>query len=248
MERVEAPLWNSDEMNADETVPADLPVVEPLPQQFGLSQLLWLLAGAALLCAIFAPVARQVSPESLWWVALRLLLQLFANIVSAWFALRDERRAWEYGGRLLGYGYLRGSWLAKLIRLGTFTWIVVVAAIQLGVVYYTLTIPPSFFGWSGLIDPILAGWWGGGTLVWLRNVRTIGATRFFENGFATATGYTPFCKLVRVRESERYEGAIDVVVFPYPKYNSPILCTTHVSEQLKQYLLEHHGIDTKADV
>lgn len=234
-------------MNADESLPADLPFVETRPQQFALSQLLWLLAGMALLCAIFSPVARQVSPESLCWVAIRLLLQLLANTVSAWFALQAEQREWEYGGRCLGYGYLRGSWLAKIVRLGTFMWIVAVAVLQLGVIYQTFTTPPRFYSWFGLIDPILAGWWGGGSLVWLRNLRAIGTTRFFENGVAAPVGQISNWGSLRVRESAKYAGAIDVVVFPFPKYNSPILCTTHVSDQLKPYLLEHHGVENEAD-
>lgn len=225
----------------------ELEPTEERPQQFGLADVFLVLTGVAMVCAILAPLARTVPKESYLSVGAIVVAQVGAITVSIGWAIRRRKKLLDQTGRRLGVGYKHGlfgpAWVRAFAVLGVVSFI----AIQLTYAGFILFMASPRFDWLMIGNVAMLGAMGGGTLLKLRQGREIGASEIFANGFVIYEIHFIPWERFRVRKSKTREGAIDITVHPRPRYSSDTISTLYVSDELRDYLLKHHGEQEATD-
>ncbi len=213
------------------------------PQQFELREIVWIIAGVGVACAVATPFFRDVTPEKLFTWLMALAIQFVSFIVAIGWAVIRRRNMLIKAGRCLGqgrsadYGTLRGmtSWMSRPIAT------VMIMLMQVGLALLLFSLIGTYQRWNDYFGHVLIGWIGAATLVSLRFGRHFGAVEFFENGIShIPTAFIPW-EQIEVHPDKLRQ---DVLWLPYFRGKQSVPTSVFkvvVSEGLKRNLLEHYA-------
>ncbi|QDU74481.1 hypothetical protein Pan97_14890 [Bremerella volcania] len=222
----------------------ELELLDERPQQFGLIHLMGLMTVLALAFALLAPLFRAMSGRQAIYVLLILLIE--AAIVAGSYVYTSSRRQklLAAAGRRVGQSNFGMAKSRAFGRLATVCGLLFVAIGQVCFTIMAIWMSYDHFPWMLLVSQFQLGVFASNAMMQLRWDRDFGAIEFFENGIADATHqFTPWERIV-VRPSKLYEHGVNLHVQSAIKHGGATMMTIFVSDELKQYLLKHHGEET----
>ncbi len=223
-----------------------LELVEERPQQFGLFHLMGLMTVLAFAFALLAPLFRALSGRQVTYLLIILAIEVAVVIGSYVFSSTARRKLLSKSGRRIGQSNLGKTKTRFFGRLATVSAFFLLAIVQVGLAIMLITYTPDKFPWEMLISQIQLGFFASNALMQLRSKRDLGAIEFFENGVSLTPNFlTPWEQII-VRPSKLYDHAVNVHILPLQKHFGQSMMTVFVAEDLKQYLLKHHGDESAA--
>lgn len=209
------------------------------PQQFALSELLWLVFAAAVLLAIVSPFVRWLPRNVLIVLGIVVSAEalFLAGIVA--FASRRRKKLLEKSGRLIGVGNGGESkeprWIRLSIAMMLFYFI---ATHVVGTFLLTLLLTSKGSRFSPLIiECAFFSWFS--TMVSIRFLRwrlNPSAVEFWENGMSSMDVLIPWNRL-EVRRSKTASQRIAIVISPVHKVSGKSTYMVWVEESLLETLL-----------
>lgn len=219
----------------------ELELLDEHPQQFGLFHLMGLITVLGFAFALLAPLFRALSGHQALYVLIILAIEV-AVVGGSYLSSSSRRKALlSKSGRRLGQSNFGKAKTRFSGRMMTALGCLLLASLQLVVSIMLIKVSPERFPWEMLISQVQLAFFASNSMMQLRSNRDFGAIEFFENGISLdAFQFIPWTQVI-IRPSKLYEHGIKVLILPVHQYFGRTTNTIFVSDELKQYLLKHHG-------
>jgi len=219
----------------------ELELLDERPRQFGLIHLMTLLTVLALAFALLAPLVRSMSSHQAVSVVAILAIEVVVFAGSYFHLSLRRERLLAKAGRRVGQSHFGMAKSRAFGRFATAIGFFFFAIVQVAVSITMIMMANDTFPWFMVISQVQLGIFAGYALMQLRSGRDVGAIEFFEHGIADATQlFTPWDQVV-VRPSTLYPHGVNLHIRHTIKQGGATMSTVFVSDELKQYLLKHHG-------
>ena len=228
-------------MSTDPLAEPELELLDERPQQFGLFHLMGLITVLGFAFALLAPLFRALSGHQALYVLIILAIELAVVCGSYVYSSTRRKTLLSQSGRRIGQSNLGKSKTRLSGRLVTALGCLLLAILQLVVSIMLIQVSPDGFPWEMLGSQVQLAFFASNSLMQLRSNRDFGAIEFFENGISLDSFHlVPWTQII-IRPSKLYDHGINVLIQPVKKHFGQTTNTIFVSDELKQYLLKHHG-------
>lgn len=204
-----------------------------------------LLTVLALAFALLAPLVRSMSSHQAVSVFAILTIEVVAFAGSYFYLSMRRERLLAKSGRRVGQSNFGMAKSRALGRLATAIGFLFFAIAQVAVSITMIMMADGPFPWIMVINQVQLGFFVSYALMQLRSGRDFGALEFFEHGITDATQqFIPWDNII-VRPSKLYQQGVNLHFQHSIKQGGATMTTVFVSDELKQYLLKHHGDDAQ---
>lgn len=219
----------------------ELELLDQRPQQFGLIHLMGLMTVLALAFALLTPLFRATSGvQNILALVVLMVPILFIAGPCVISAVR-RHQILAVAGRRVGKNKIatansRKTWqAAEAIALLILS--ITLVAFELWAICFFVDSFPTVM----IISQALVGWFASQALMQLRWNRDFGTIEFFENGMVMASFYLIPWEKLTVRQCKLSEQSVNIHFPTEDKYGGSAMLTVAVSDELKHYLMKHHG-------